>query len=98
MLTSKMINIIWLAVGFAGQFLFSMRFIIQWIKSEKQKRSVIPITFWYFSLSGGIVLLAYAIHKRDPVFIMGQLFGTFIYARNLYFVHLEKRKTAQTIS
>ena len=73
-----------------GQALFSARFLVQWIKSEKQKRSVIPIEFWYLSMLGGVTLLAYAIHKHDPVFIMGQLTGVFIYARNLYFVHKEQ--------
>ena len=63
---------IWLAIGFAGQALFASRFIIQWFKSEMEGRSVIPLTFWYFSLGGGIILVAYAIYKKDPVFIIGQ--------------------------
>lgn len=77
---------VWLAIGLIGQGLFSARFLVQWWKSEKQKRSVIPIEFWYLSLFGGVVLLAYAIHKMDPVFIIGQSTGVFIYLRNLYFV------------
>lgn len=81
---------IWLVVGFSGQGLFSARFLIQWLKSEKAKRSVIPIEFWYLSMAGGLTLLAYAIHKHDPVFIFGQLTGVFIYARNLYFVLQER--------
>ena len=78
-------------VGFLGQFFFSMRFIIQWIKSEKEKRSIIPITFWYFSLLGGTTLLAYAIYRQDPVFILGQSLGVFIYSRNLYLIYREKK-------
>ena len=77
---------IWLMVGFAGQAMFSMRFIIQWLKSERMKKSVIPLAFWYFSVAGGTILLFYAIHRRDPVFIVGQATGLFIYARNLYFI------------
>lgn len=87
------LDITWLIIGFTGQGLFSARFLVQWLKSEKQRKSVIPIEFWYFSIFGGITLLAYAIHKRDPVFIMGQLFGVVIYARNLYFVLLERKQT-----
>lgn len=82
---------IWLTVGFIGQGLFSARFIVQWIKSEKEKKSVFPVAFWYFSIAGGVTLLAYAIHKQDPVFIVGQLTGLFIYFRNMYFVIFERR-------
>lgn len=78
---------IWISVGMFGQFLFSMRFIMQWIASEKQKKSVIPPIFWFFSISGGLVLLSYAIWRQDPVFILGQSFGVFVYARNLYFIY-----------
>ena len=81
---------LWLIVGFGGQGLFSARFIIQWLKSEKMRKSVIPVAFWYFSLAGGITLLCYAIHKRDPVFIMGQMFGIVIYVRNLFLIHREQ--------
>lgn len=81
---------LWLAVGFLGQVLFSMRFLIQYLQSEKQKRSVIPLAFWYFSISGGIVLLAYACYRRDPVFIAGQAAGLFIYVRNLQLIFTEK--------
>jgi len=83
---------VWLIVGFFGQAMFSMRFIIQWLKSERMKKSVIPIAFWYFSLAGGATLLAYAIHRRDPVFIVGQGAGLFIYGRNLYFIFKDRRK------
>ncbi|HOP46047.1 MAG TPA: lipid-A-disaccharide synthase N-terminal domain-containing protein [Desulfobacteraceae bacterium] len=87
---------VWLIVGFAGQAMFSMRFIIQWLKSERMKKSVIPIAFWYFSVAGGAALLLYAIHRKDPVFIVGQGAGLFIYARNLYFIFMDKKK-AQTV-
>jgi len=76
----------WLAVGFLGQALFSARFIVQWLSSEKIKKSVIPSAFWYFSLAGGTTLLAYAIHRQDPVFILGQAFGFVVYTRNLVLI------------
>jgi lipid-A-disaccharide synthase-like uncharacterized protein len=82
----------WLVVGFLGQALFSARFIVQWLSSEKLKKSVIPRTFWYFSLAGGATLLAYAIHRRDPVFIVGQAAGLLIYARNLQFLWRERQQ------
>ncbi len=81
-------------VGFAGQALFSMRFLIQWLYSEKMKRSVIPLAFWYFSLAGGLTLLSYAIFRKDPVFILGQTTGVFIYARNLQLIARERRQKA----
>ena len=77
---------IMIVVGFAGQGLFAMRFIIQWLSSEKQAKSVIPVAFWYFSIGGGAVLLLYAIWRQDPVIICGQGLGLFIYLRNLYFI------------
>jgi lipid-A-disaccharide synthase-like uncharacterized protein len=77
---------IWLAVGFLGQAMFTMRFVVQWIHSERQRRSVIPVAFWYFSLAGGAILLTYAIYRMDPVFILGQAAGLFVYGRNLYFI------------
>ena len=76
-----------IVVGFAGQGLFAMRFIIQWLSSEKRAKSVIPVAFWYFSIGGGAVLLLYAIWRQDPVIICGQGLGLFIYLRNLYFIH-----------
>ncbi len=88
------ITTIWLGIGFLGQALFSMRFLIQWISSEKQKKSVIPIAFWYFSLGGGVTLLSYAIFRQDPVFILGQAGGLLVYSRNLYFV-LRARRQAE---
>jgi len=77
-----------------GQALFSMRFLIQWIYSEKKGRSVIPLAFWYFSLAGGITLLTYAIYRKDPVFIVGQATGVFIYTRNLQLLARERRSKA----
>ncbi len=77
---------IMIVIGFAGQGLFAMRFILQWLKSEGQGRSVIPVAFWYFSISGGSVLLLYAIWRQDPVIICGQSLGLLIYFRNLYFI------------
>jgi lipid-A-disaccharide synthase-like uncharacterized protein len=84
------IPIAWLALGFAGQALFTARFLIQWIASERAKRSVIPVAFWYFSLGGSLLLLLYAIHRRDPVFILGQTMGNVIYARNLVLIGRHK--------
>ena len=78
---------IMVVVGFAGQGLFAMRFILQWLTSEGQGKSVIPMAFWYFSIGGGSVLLLYAIWRQDPVIICGQGLGLFIYFRNLYFIH-----------
>ncbi len=77
----------WLAIGLLGQALFSARFLVQWIASERRQRSVVPHAFWYFSIGGGLTLLAYAIYRRDPVFILGQGAGLFVYARNLWFIH-----------
>ena len=81
---------IFLIIGFVGQGLFSMRFIIQWIASEKAKKSVIPFSFWIFSLFGSILLLIYAIYKKDPVFILGQAANVLIYSRNIYLIKREK--------
>ena len=85
-------EVAWIAIGLAGQFMFSMRFLIQWVASEREGRSIIPIAFWYFSIAGGMILLAYAIYRQDPVFIIGQSTGVFIYARNLYLIHGERRR------
>ena len=84
-------NMIWLGVGFLGQALFSARFLVQWLSSERKKRSVVPIAFWYFSLAGGATLLTYAIHRLDPVFIVGQLAGLFVYSRNLQLIYRQRR-------
>ena len=80
-------NPVWLAIGFIGQALFFGRFFVQWLASERRRQSVVPRSFWYLSLAGGAVLLAYAIHRRDPVFILGQATGFLIYTRNLWFIH-----------
>ncbi len=84
----------WYLIGFFGQFFFMMRFVVQWVHSERQRRSVIPLAFWFFSIGGGSVLLAYAISRQDPVFIAGQSLGLLIYARNLYFLLWVNRKNA----
>ena len=78
--------IVWVAIGFLGQALFSSRFLLQWLASERARRSVVPTAFWYLSLAGSSVLLAYAIHRADPVFIAGQAGGLAIYLRNLYLI------------
>jgi lipid-A-disaccharide synthase-like uncharacterized protein len=78
---------LWLTIGLLGQALFSARFVVQWIASERRKRSIVPQAFWYFSVGGGVTLLAYAIYRRDPVFILGQGAGLLVYARNLWFIH-----------
>jgi lipid-A-disaccharide synthase-like uncharacterized protein len=82
-------------VGLAGQALFSARFLVQWIATERRRESVVPRQFWYFSIGGGLTLLAYAIHRLDPVFILGQGAGLFVYARNLYFIHRRGSRTAE---
>ncbi len=84
----------WLVTGFVAQGVFAGRFVVQWVASEKAKRSVIPISFWFLSLIGGGLLLAYAIYKKDPVFIMGQSTGFLIYARNLYMIYKEKLRAS----
>jgi lipid-A-disaccharide synthase-like uncharacterized protein len=83
-------DIWWIIIGFAGQALFMMRFVIQWVQSERKKRSVVPVAFWYFSVFGGLTLLVYAVHRQDPVFIVGQALGIVIYLRNLYLIKLER--------
>lgn len=84
------IETIWLVIGFSAQAMFSARFLVQWIASERARRSVMPDLFWYFSLAGGAMLLAYAIHRADPVFILGQALGLLVYIRNIYFLHSAK--------
>jgi lipid-A-disaccharide synthase-like uncharacterized protein len=86
---------VWIAVGFAGQLLFSARFIVQWVLSERKGRSYIPMAFWYFSIAGGMTLLAYAIHRQDPVFIVGQAFGLIIYLRNLTLIFRERSRASE---
>ena len=84
------IEIIFLLIGFIGQGLFASRFIVQWLYSEKKGESSIPVVFWYLSIFGGIGLLSYAVFRKDPVIISGQLFGIFIYLRNLILIYKKK--------
>ena len=88
------IDTAWLIIGFVGQAAFALRFLVQWLHSERHGRSLIPIAFWYFSLVGGVILFSYALHRRDPVFILGQCTGVFIYSRNLQLVYRERRQEA----
>lgn len=81
----------WVCIGFIGQGMFFMRFFVQWLASEKVKKSIIPDAFWYFSMSGGLVLFCYALFREDPVFIIGQGSGLLIYARNLYFLRKSRK-------
>lgn len=78
---------LWTAIGLLGQGFFFARFFVQWVASEKKKVSVIPTAFWFFSLGGSVVLLAYGVHRRDSVIIIGQIPGLFIYSRNLWFIY-----------
>jgi lipid-A-disaccharide synthase-like uncharacterized protein len=91
-------DIIWLSIGLVGQSLFMMRFIVQWIHSERHQKSIIPVSFWYFSMSGGVIVLMYGIHRVDPVIILGQLPGTFVYARNLMLIRREHRDALAEIT
>jgi lipid-A-disaccharide synthase-like uncharacterized protein len=84
----------WVLLGFVAQAMFTMRFLVQWLASERVGKSVIPLAFWWFSISGGLLLFAYALYRRDPVFILGQGFGVFVYLRNLQFVLRERRQGA----
>lgn len=85
----------WIILGFCAQFLFMMRFVVQWIASERAGRSIIPIAFWFFSMGGGMLLLIYAIHRKDPVFIIGQGLGLFIYSRNLWLIASERSRMSE---
>jgi lipid-A-disaccharide synthase-like uncharacterized protein len=82
---------LWLAVGLLGQAFFSMRFVVQWIASERKGESIVPLSFWFFSLGGGLALLLYALYRHDPVFIVGQAAGLFVYSRNLYLIQRKGR-------
>jgi len=88
------VELVWAGVGLGGQFLFFMRFFIQWIASERKKQSIVPLAFWYFSIGGGAVLLAYACYKADIVFILGQAGGLAIYVRNLMLIRRHKARTS----
>ena len=87
----------WVLIGFVAQGLFAMRFLVQWIASERAGRSVIPLAFWLFSIVGGLLLLVYALYRKDPVFIAGQAFGVFVYLRNLHFVLRERKMAASAV-
>jgi lipid-A-disaccharide synthase-like uncharacterized protein len=84
---------IWLFIGFLGQAIFGSRFLLQWIASERKKESHIPVQFWYLSIAGSMITTTYAIHIRDPVFIVGQAAGLVIYVRNLVLIHRAQRPT-----
>ena len=84
-------ELIWISIGLVAQLMFSMRFIVQWVATEKARASIIPEAFWYFSFAGGLLLFAYAVYRLDPVFILGQATGLVIYSRNIYFIWLGKR-------
>ena len=81
----------WVLLGLVAQALFTMRFVVQWLASERAKRSVVPVAFWFFSLGGGALLFIYAIQREDPVFILGQGLGLFIYIRNLWLIANERK-------
>lgn len=84
----------WEVIGFVGLAVFSSRFIVQWIESERRKESVIPVSFWYLSIIGSLLLLSYALVRRDPVFILSYLFNGIIYVRNLYLIHRKRHAEA----
>ncbi len=92
--TLTLMESVWRGIGFFGQSLFFSRWIIQWIASERKAESQMPVAFWYMSLGGGLIVLAYAIHRRDPVFITGQGIGAFVYLRNLMLIHKTRKRTA----
>lgn len=91
------VDVVWLVVGLLGQTMFMMRFIVQWIHSERHQKSVIPVSFWYLSLIGGLTVLAYGLHKAEPVIILGQLPGTLVYTRNLMLIHRGKRTASDAV-
>lgn len=86
----------WVVLGFIAQAMFSARFLLQWIASERAGRSVVPVAFWIFSIGGGALLFVYALYRKDPVFILGQGMGLFIYVRNLQFVARERAAVLKT--
>ena len=87
----------WVILGFVAQAFFTMRFVVQWIASERARKSVVPVAFWFFSLGGGTLLLVYALYRRDPVFIAGQALGLLVYTRNLYFIILTGRQSSAKV-
>lgn len=93
-----MTSVQWVIVGLVGQVCFFMRFLIQWVASEKRKESIIPVAFWYFSIGGSVILLSYSIYKQDPVFILGQSVGSLIYVRNLILISRKKKDLAEQMN
>jgi lipid-A-disaccharide synthase-like uncharacterized protein len=87
----------WVVLGLVAQAFFTMRFIVQWIASERARKSVVPVAFWFFSIGGGSLLLVYALYRRDPVFIAGQALGLVVYLRNLYFIILTGRQSSAKV-
>ena len=83
---------LWVKIGFLGQAVFTARFLVQWVASERKRDSVMPVAFWWLSLAGGLILLAYAIHRKDPVIITGQAMGLVVYIRNLMLVERARRR------
>ena len=83
---------VWVILGLVAQAMFMMRFVVQWVASERVGRSIVPVAFWFFSIGGGVLLLIYSIIRQDPVFIAGQALGLIIYFRNLYFIFREKKQ------
>lgn len=92
------VDVAWLLVGLLGQTMFMMRFVVQWLHSERHRKSVIPVSFWYLSLIGGLTVLAYGIHRAEPVIILGQLPGTLVYTRNLMLIRRGNRDVQKDIA
>jgi len=86
-------DLIWLTIGIVAQLAFSARFLVQWISSEKARKSVMPVAFWWFSICGGLLLLAYGFYRGEPVIILGQAFGIVVYFRNLWLIYAERRRS-----
>lgn len=89
-------DLVWVSIGLAAQLAFGMRWVIQWLMSERAGRSVVPEAFWWFSLFGGLVLFAYGLARGEPVIVLGQAMGSFIYLRNLWWIYAEKRAQGAT--
>jgi len=85
----------WVMLGFVAQAFFTMRFVVQWVASERARKSVMPVAFWFFSIGGGALLLVYALYRRDPVFIAGQALGLIVYVRNVYFIILNGKQVSE---
>ncbi|MGA3068148.1 MAG: lipid-A-disaccharide synthase N-terminal domain-containing protein [Tepidisphaeraceae bacterium] len=94
---SSPVVLFWLTVGFVGQLLFTGRFVVQYIASERKKKSVVPPVFWWFSLIGSLILLSYFLWRRDPIGLLGQAFGSFIYLRNILWIRNESRPSVLTV-